>query len=187
MANNYYDRTDAEALAKLHIEAKKTALSLVPAVAEVLQKFDGKQANKRLDTALKKIDNGLVFKMANNSFIVEWRIDKRDARKSDSPGIAIYIDDYAVTLLQASAQSYGSRGDGILDGGTINAALAIEWLEKYAAIIKESIETAEEQLGKVAEILAERESLKNKVEQHNKGISPILNRYFNLKIEMGWR
>lgn len=54
------------------IKLYKDALGLCDKVMEVVKKFDGKMANKRLETALKEVDSGL---RCNKSSIVEvWEI-----------------------------------------------------------------------------------------------------------------
>lgn len=57
-------------LVELEISNRKLALSLFDDIIKTLERFDGKQANKRIDTALKKINENLSFSREYNSFII---------------------------------------------------------------------------------------------------------------------
>ena len=50
---------NAENLINLELNAMQKVIDLCPKVIEIIKKFEGKQANKRLDTALKQIDKNL--------------------------------------------------------------------------------------------------------------------------------
>lgn len=53
------------------ITEQDAAIALYPKVIEVIKKFDGKQVNKRIETALREVDNDLRSVREHNSYKIE--------------------------------------------------------------------------------------------------------------------
>lgn len=51
---NYYSNEDAKKLIELEIKTKGDIIKLIPSIIQVLQKFDGRVVNKRLERALQE-------------------------------------------------------------------------------------------------------------------------------------
>ena len=172
----HYSHQEAMKLALLEIKANKEALTLFAPVIEVLRKFNGKVANKRLDTALKKIDSGLSFRMRYSAFCIDWHIKNRHFEDPSKESYS-YIHESSISLLHS--------GEIINKYGRINADSAIEQLNKQKDYISQRIEKAEKQLADIDEKLKQRNELKKQVEEFNKDISYLVDGYFNIRINLG--
>ena len=63
----------SEKLVLLEIKNKKEMLKLYDGVIETLEKFDGKEITKRIQTALQKnVSKDLYVVREYNSFIIKW-------------------------------------------------------------------------------------------------------------------
>jgi len=163
-------------LALLEIKANKEALTFFAPVSEVLRKFNGKVANKRLDTVLKKIDIGLCFRIRYSAFCIDWHIKNRHFVEPGKEAYS-YIHESSISLLHSM--------DLVVQDGRINADSAIEQLNKQKDYISQRIEKAEKQLAVIDEKLKQRNELKKQVEDFNKDISYLVDGYFNIRINLG--
>lgn len=171
-------------LVNLHLEAYKKTLSFIPAIKETISKFDGKVFNKRLDTALKKIDGSLSCKCEYNSFMIDWYIDNRHITNTpDKNGYctSLYIKDHTINILHGCISS--SYGDSCLEDGKILAGSIINQLEKSEEEKKKLIESVISQLEGIEELQAEKEGIKKQIENHNNNINWMIDSYFNLRIK----
>ena len=180
MSKNYSIQ-DAQNLIKLELDARRKAISFTPAIVEVLNKFNGKQLNKRLDTALKQIDKSLYFRSEHNSFVIDWYVDDRSVKAREGEHTN-YIDYHSITLCHCSIQA--SDGTGAAQDGTLNAEVAIEWLNKFVSSMQKTITETEEQFKNVEQYKQRRRELKQAIEDFNNNIPHMLDRYFDLRIDM---
>ena len=85
----YVNDETAKKLVELQIKNREYAFSLYDEIIEVLAKFDGKQVTKRIETALRKIDDNIRVENEYNSFIIKvgfWGTEKRSIKTEN--GIA---------------------------------------------------------------------------------------------------
>jgi len=144
---------------------KEEVFKLCPAIIEVIKKFDGKQSNKRLDTALKNIDKNLRFKTQYNSWIIE------------------HVS-YDINIVHASISS--SYGDGVEQNGVIIADVAIADLNKNMNYRKEqAIKTREQnKIDIIDGLIEESEELKKKIKEFNEKINYAINDKFDIRIDL---
>lgn len=171
------------------IKLYKDALALCPKVMEVVNKFDGKVANKRLETALREVNTGL---RCNKSSITEvweiafWTSDrcvnvKRkswDGKRED--WCAYYIKESETYL--ARDMFKGTFGSFTNENGRWIAGNINKQIEHTMKSLKANIADYEELLNHVDELEAEKKRIKDEMEAHNKKVGWIGNEYFGLKV-----
>lgn len=184
----YLDKNTARALVLLQIEAEEKALSMVPAIKATVAAFDGKIINKRIETALQKIDGGLHFgkTMFYAWLKIEWFIENRYVlSEPDKNGVcgATYIDEHTLTI----AHTYDKDNAVIMDGspnGRLNAAALCAAIDEQAARFVQSIAAMRETLARVDELAEKRRALVQAVEEYSKGIDPTVANYFDLGLRV---
>lgn len=171
------------------IKLYRDALDLCPNVMEVVKKFDGKMANKRLETALKEVDSGLRCNKSSYTEVWEiafWTSDrcvnvKRkswDGKRED--WCAYYIKESEAYLARDMFKNtFGSftNEDGRWIAENIN-----KQIEHTMKSLEANIADYTELLNHVDELEAEKKRIKKEVEAHNKKIGWIGNEYFRLKV-----
>ena len=168
---------DGAALVNLELAADEKALSLVDGIINVVTKFGGKEANKRLDTALKTIDKNLSFSMAYNSFKIALYIENRSINTKS--GISMYLNDSSVSIIHACISTgYGEQG--ICQNGTINAALLIEKLNTFRTDTQQAIIKTRKELENINTILTEYEERKKAIDRFVSAISYTTRKYFKI-------
>ena len=172
-------KEDKIKLIELELKALKKVIELAPEVEKVLRKFDGKQANKRLDTALKKIDSNLRFEIHSNSFDVTLYIQDRSLQTEDKG--RTYID-YKKTVLGGCVES--AYGDGICQNGTLIADIAIKELYRMIDYHKQTVKNTEVNINEIEEFENQKQEIKTKIENHNDSIPYLLDKYFGLRINI---
>ena len=171
------------------IKLYKDSLALCEKVMEVVKKFDGKVANKRLETALEAVDKGL--RCHKSSYTDIWEIVfytsdrcvnvKRkswDGKRED--WCAYYIkqpEDYIARDMFENL--YGKFTD---ENGRWVAENICKQIEAHMRYLEGDIASYEAELKNVDELEAEKKRITKLVEMHNKEITWIGNEYFNLKI-----
>lgn len=168
-------------LIKLDMEATEKMLSLLPAVREVLKKFDGKEATKRLDTALKAVDADLKFYKEFNSFIIEMYITKRCVKEASFEFGTVYIKDSYKTLVHISLKS--SSGDGATQNGVLNAEEVIKIMNIQAACKNVNLLQTKHNLKNLEKLQAKKEKLQKQINGYNDSISYTSALYLDLKIK----
>lgn len=180
----YYapDTEISKQLIELELKNMRYMLSLYDKVIEALSKFDGKQVNKRIDTALKKIDKNLSFTMEYNSFIIKFLYEDRGVTKKMDDGYerAYYLkDDYEI---MAHCCVHSSYGDGVVnDNGKLIFNILKEQLLKSKEYIEQSIFEIENQLSKVDDIISEYKELINKCNKFNNKVNWCIAEYYDIK------
>lgn len=165
-------------LLQLEINSTRTALNLCDGIIEVVRKFDGKQPSKRLDTALKGIDENLRFKMEYNSFSIYLYLSVRCVRTEI--GVRYLNHDYQ-DIIRSSMES--SRGDGVCQNGTIRAELIISDIERARQQMKERIAQLTAEMGDIGGILNRFEELRLAQASFEASVSYSVREYFNLKFK----
>lgn len=163
-------------LVELEIKANNKALGLIEEVKEVILKFDGKVPNKRVDTALKKIDDCLSFKAEFNSFIIDMFI--RD-RSFDNGNNWVYIKNTVINICHCACQSM--YGDSCLnEDGTINSEAVIIGLEKRKESLKSYNEEMIKSLNEIEDKIKEYEELKKTIRAFNDSVNYTVANYFEI-------
>lgn len=171
------------------IKLYKDSLALCPKVMEVVKKFDGKVANKRLETALVEVDKGL--RCHKSSYTDVWEIvfwtDDRclnvkrkswDGKRED--WCAYYIkqnEDYIARDM--FRETYGSFTD---DDGRWVAENICAQIKHHMETLEADIATYEAELRGVDYLEAERKRIKAEMDEFNHKVTWIGNEYFGLKI-----
>lgn len=181
---NYYvsDMEISKQLVELELKNRKYILSLFDSIIETLSKFDGKQVNKRIDTALKKIDKNLSFTMEYNSFIIKLWYEDRSITKinGDEIGNTYYLKDNYETIVHCCIHS--SYSDGVVnDDGRLIFEYLKEQLLKNKGYIEQSIFEIKSQLSKVDDIISEYKELIDKCNKFNDKINWCIATYYNIK------
>jgi len=162
-------------LIQLEIEAKQKAVSLVDPIIGIMGKFDGKQANKRLDTALKGINEDLRFNMEYNSFKISMYIANRMINSQDH---ADYIKSDYVYLVHGSITS--AYGNAIMPQGVIDSNEVNRQLYKFRTETIAWIEKLENQVKNIETILIEYKAVKDAMERFNNRIDYTIREYWQL-------
>jgi len=163
-------------LINLELAAREKALGLLDMIIAAVQTRDGKAPDKRLDTALKAIDENLRFFMRYNSFVIELII--RDRSIVTASGHSEYINDSTVYIVHASVKS--GYNDGACQNGTINAAVLIDAIEKFREATKISIEKTRGELANIEEVLAAFSAARLALSQLENSTSYLTREYFGL-------
>lgn len=171
-----------EDLVKLHLKAYQKAIDLTPAVIEVLKRFDGKQINKRIDTALKEVNGSLSFTAQYNSVMVEWWIDNRYIRNADGCSVT-YIEDSKVTIAHGCANYGGNLEQSCIVDGKLNASALIDSAIAYSTEHGKEIDATLKQLKQVDKLQARQAKIKADIENHNNELQWMVRRYFELDIK----
>ena len=171
------------------IKLYKDALELCPKVMEVIRKFDGKVANKRLETALKEVNAGL--RCNKSSYTEVWEIVfytsdrcvnvKRkswDGKRED--WVAYYIKESEAYLARDMFKN--TFGSFINEDGRWIAENINKQIEHTMKSLEANIADYTELLNHVDELEAEKKRIKDEMEAHNKKVGWIGNEYFGLKV-----
>jgi hypothetical protein len=172
---------DRAALVRLHLKAYQEAIDIAPAVIEVIKRFDGKQANKRIDTALKEINPNLKFSSEYSWAEIEMYIENRYYR---GDGYAAgYVSSSTVQIVHACNYTGEKAHLSPVIDGKLNAAVVVEGIEIYVEQHKSLIETVTEQLQRVDEMRIERERIIKESQAFNSALSWMIDDYFELRIK----
>ena len=176
----------ATELAKLQIEEELDALKFVPAITELLKKWNGKQINKRLDSALKQIDPRIGYHVRYGTFYISVavRSDYISVPSGHGVSLAHYLSSRQTELLQGEMIDLTGNGKAATIEGNLNAAPLLESMTRRAESIRKSCEQATEQIEKVPDLIAERDRLAKAVEDFSRGLNAKIRDYFDLDISV---
>lgn len=170
----YTNDETAKKLVELEIKNREYAFSLYDEIIEVLAKFDGKQVTKRIETALRKIDDDIRVENEYNSFIIKvgfWDIEKRSVKTEN--GIA---------YLENSGHCSRFSSYGVLnENNSLNYENIKKQLIKHKEYMEESIKEIKSQLANVETIISEYEELEKKCQDFNRDTNFCISEYYGLK------
>jgi len=186
----YENLSVALELARKQVKLYEDALVLCPKIMEVVKKFDGKVANKRLGTALIEVNRGISCRKA--SYTEEWEIvfytsdrslnvkskNWRGVETSNTYYIA-QSELYIANDINYNIEKYGSFTD---DNGRWKADNICKQITARMETFKEYIRDFEEEISNVDDMKKEKERIKKEIEAYNKKVSWLGNEYFELKI-----
>ena len=171
------------------IKLYKDALALCPKVMEVVKKFDGKVANKRLETALEAVDKGFYCRKSQwgDDWEIKWYTQDRsvNVKSINLCGMetynAYYIRQSEIYFARDMFEkTYGAFTDA---NGRWLAENICKQIEAEAEGWKQNIEQWEQELKHVDELREKKRKLEAEIEAHNEGISWLINEYFSLRVE----
>ena len=169
---NRYSNEDARNLVELEIKNRKEALKLYPEIIKVVEQFDGKVLNKRLETALKKVDERISCDRGFYHFEIAFNtINSRSCASVTSPGICNYLQDYCIVLNSYLETYFVDRmEESFLENERIRASVLIdsllkgkEYLEKSVAELEKGIDRAEEWRSRIDQLKKEMESIRKEI------------------------
>ena len=169
------DKTNTIKLIQLEIEAKEKAIFLIDQIITVAEKFDGKVANKRFGTALKKIDNNLKFAMEYNSFKIELYIDNRFLQTETHTE---YIKNSYVSIIHGSISS--SYWNSLLINSRIDGTELVAQLIKAKKELTSWVLELKSQVEKIDSILTAYQGIKDQIEKFGNDVNYTIRDYFQL-------
>lgn len=177
-------------VATKQIKLYKDSLALCPKVMEVVRKFDGKVANKRLETALTEVDEGL--RCRKSAYSEAWElwyfspdrcvtVTEKSWDGTFDVNKTYSIKDVEVYL--AIDVSNGRKDERFVDNnGRWIAGNICNCIEKRMINLEVKIEKYEEELKHVDELEAEQKRIKAEIDAFNCKVSWLGSEYFGLRI-----
>lgn len=167
-------------LARKQQNAYIHAMEIIDKIIPVIEKFDGKQANKRLETALQQIDRNLYFRKSIYSNMWEMRLYITDRSITDTESKyrnTYYIKDSDIWLTQEFSVDRFVDENGKWKSQTI-----IQRLKETQDVLKDKDNTIQEQLDDIDSLIDRCAEIKREIEEFNRMIDYSVREYFNLKI-----
>jgi|GEM_PF-5061064 len=177
-----YNKPLAVKLINQQIKAYEKMLSFVPAIEQTIKQFDGKQANKRIETALQKAYKYIYFRKNQYSNVWELEISAWDDRavcgEPDSYGICStsYISDDRIYL----AADYNVCF--VDENGRLIAEKMIECIEQKKEHYQNQVNQMREQLANIEAIIQEYKRIQQLKEDFNKNTNYMIRDYFHLEL-----
>jgi hypothetical protein len=168
----------AKRLLELEIKNLHYAIETANKIMPIVEKFNGKQPNKRLDTALKQIDKGLSFETRYNSFIISLFLTDRHV--PDGENHIAYVAEHSKNLIHDSIQSVYGKG-GACQEGVIRSDILKEDLIAFIDHSKELIGKFKIESNSLDELIKEHEAIKETISQYENKISYLTRNYLSLK------
>ena len=178
--NKYYSLSDDQRkeLVKLELSVKERALQLSEKVKQVVAEFDGKQLNKRLQTALQKIDDNLHVHNEYNSFDIQY-IDYNNRSIQAINGTHYINNNTAYISATAKQNAYGDSS--LSDDNKIIASVVIASIDKQVEYLTSEIKEAKKQMALVDEYRKNKQRIMEEIEDQNR-INYTIRTYFDLEI-----
>ena len=174
-----YNNEDARKLVELEIQNRKEALKLYPEIIKVVEQFDGKVLNKRLETALKKVNERLCCKRGYSDFRIVFTMNRR--YEMSSTGNTIYLR-YFYLELNTWLETYriNKMEDSFLENERIRASVLIDSLLKGKEHMEKTIEQLQIGVYRADEWKARIEQLEKEICSVKKEIPGIIADYYGI-------
>jgi hypothetical protein len=185
----YLSKEAARALVLLQIAANEKAIELSEKIKPVILKFDGKVPNKRLDTALKAVDDNLMWSMEYNSAIIKMWIENRSTSEGNTPDsygyrTTNYLTDNTVNIAYGRMVDGSNPAASVCPDGKLNAAALISAVDSSSAYLKQSVSDMRSSLTRIDELIEQRAALVKAVEDYNNSIDYTVATYFDLRMNI---
>lgn len=169
----------AEKLIRKDIEARRNFACKADDLCAVVQKFDGKVFNKRLETALRevypvKVEQEFRWKSIGITGFIEDRMVQSDTVDKWGYHRTAYIKDFHIYV--------GIIQDAFDDDKRIIAKNIIDRIRSTADYYKKSADEMEDQLGRIDEITAECKRIYSERQKFLHETHPMIREYFNLEV-----
>lgn len=179
---NYFDKELALKMIEREIEIKKAALLLFDDVKKIVGSFNGKIANARLDSALKKLNENINFKMEYNSFRITYDEYDYKMRYVSIGDKGAYIKNSSVNIAWCTISS--AYGDSVLDDDRrIIAYQILKAIDIQKQTIISELSKMEKQLAIIDDIIKQYHTITENIRMFNDGIDHDIREYFDLKID----
>lgn len=181
----YYNKEVACKLVELEIQNRKEALNLYDQIISVIQKFNGKVLNKRLETALQKVNKYLRVDTNYSSFGISWWVNNDHIRNTpDRNGYctACYVQTRQIHLTSALFTADRYMTDKVMcdSDNRIIADVIIAALKEGKKNIEEHIRMLEENLPHAEEYEDELRAMKKAFEEKRDSIPYLIRDYFDM-------
>lgn len=168
-----------EKLIRKDIETRRDFVNKAEDLCAVVQKFDGKVFNKRLETALKevypvKVEQEFFWKSISITGFIEDRMVRSDEVDRWGYHRTEYIKDYHIYT--------GTIQEAYDDNKRIIAKNIIERIRSTADYYRRTADEMEEQLGRIDEIIAERRRIYAERQKFLNETNIMIREYFNLEV-----
>lgn len=175
----YHNDEDAKILIDLEIRARTKVLSVYGEVIRTVEAFDGKVLNKRLDTALKKIDKNLSLDVSYNSFVINYYTREFNAPPTHDQYGRLYLYDDSKTLCHCTKYDTYGVSCVTLEGKIISAPI-VDSLNKYAESLDQSITELQAKKGMVKEYREKLKSIETQLDELQKEMPTAIKQYYDL-------
>lgn len=175
----------ADKLIALEISNRRKAIGFYPAIIETVKKFDGKVLNKRLETALRKINDNLRLKKSEYRFDICYYVenDHVPVPYRDYCG-AEYVKYREIGMCEYMprnrAYDVNAQCPALNDDGRIIAENIITALNAGKESLESEIIEMEEHSKKVDEYAAELDELAERMRSLQKKIPYLVSEYYKL-------
>lgn len=175
----------ADKLIALEISNRRKAIELYPAIIETVKKFDGKVLNKRLETALRKINDNLRLEKSEYRFDICYYVenDHVPVPYRDYCG-AEYVKYREIGMCEYMprnrAYDVNAQCPALNDDGRIIAENIITALNAGKKKLESEIIEMEEHSKKVDEYAAELDELAERMRSLQKKIPYLVSEYYKL-------
>lgn len=173
-------------LIALEIANRRKAIGFYPAIIETVKKFDGKVLNKRLETALQKINDNLRLGKSEYRFDIYYYVenDHVPVPHQDYCG-AEYVKYREIGMCgympRSRAYAVNAQCPALNDDGRIIAENIISALNAGKESLESEIIEMEEHSKKVDEYAAELEELAERMRSLQKQIPYLVSNYYELR------
>ena len=167
-------------LLDLEIKIRERAILLCDQIINTIISFNGKKPTKRLDTALKKIDEDLHFYTHYNSFIIEFYIHDRFINVDN---IAHYIKSSSSYFSIVHSSIYSSYGDGICQEGVINSDQLLKHITNSQNYYIKEIEKIKEAIENIDDVILQKQKIDKQMKAFERNVPYLVREYFNLKFK----
>lgn len=162
-------------LTKLHISLYRQVKDMLPQIEKVLNAFDGKVVNKRLDRALESVDQRLSCNYRIESFGITWFPENRSV--INDPGqeysSCLYVDCSAICLIN------DWHGTCIDENRRLCATQAIQHLRYVCNELQAQADKAEEQLTQLETLWQRSREIRQEIEDFNHSVNSIIDTYYH--------
>lgn len=170
----YYNDMDATKLLDLEIEARQKILSLYGEIIRTVQSFDGKVLNKRLETALKKIDRNITLYTEYGICSIRYYTRDFTAKQSNSEYGTLYLADNYITMCHCGSASATDSDRRIL------ATPIVDSLYRYMEIIEKSVDDIQQKRDSVSEYRNRLSDIERSLKELQDEIPSTIKHYFGL-------
>ena len=170
----YYNDTDAAKLLDLEIDARQKILSLYGEVIRTVQSFDGKVLNKRLETALKKIDRNITLNTEYGMCAIRYYTRDFTAKQSNSEYGTLYLADNYITMCHCGGNSATDYDRRIL------ATPIVDSLYRYMEMIENSVDEIQQKRELVGEYKNRLSNIEQQLKELQDEIPATMKQYYGL-------
>lgn len=171
----YYREEDASRLVNAEVAARNKVLSLYGEIIRTVQSFDGKVLNKRLETALKKIDNHLNLDFCSYNFYISY--NTREFSIISTSGNYLYLENIRMCFCSNATN----------EEGRICADEIVKALYRYMDIIENTVDAIQEKRGLVSEYKNRMLDISNSLNELRDEIPSIIRHYYGLDAYIEFR